>query len=189
MFDQFLDFVRAESQQAVVANPDIPEEHNEAVIHAAATTVQQGVQQVYQDQGANGVKNMFQQVEQGNDKHPAVQQMSGNFMDNLAGKFGLSKMVAGGLAATLIPMLLRKMLNRGQNSSVSGFNMGSILGGLLGGGAIGGMFGGNNSNVNNNTNTRQPGGMLSNLGNSLGLDKDGDGDTDMQDLMAMFGKR
>jgi len=185
MFEQLLGFVREASQEAVVQNPAVPDEHNEAVIQEAATTVQTGIQDIYQQQGAAGIKQLFQSADQGNTNSPQVQQLSGNFVDNLTSRLGISKGMAGGLAAMLIPMLLRKMMHHNsQGNTGSGFNMGNILGSILGGGALGGMFGGNSSQPQTGG-----GGMMSQIGASLGLDRDGDGDTDLNDLMSMFGKR
>jgi hypothetical protein len=61
--------------------------------------------------------------------------------------------------------------------------MGNILGSLLGGGALAGMIPGMGGHANQQS---SGGGMLSNMGNKLGLDRDGDGDTDLQDLIGMF---
>lgn len=179
MFEQLMDFVRQQTQESVVQNPEVPNEHNEAVMQEAASSVQTGIQQIYQQQGASGVKQLFQSAEEGRTDAPQVQHLNSNFADNITSKLGIPKGAAMGIAMAVIPMLLRNMMKRGGNQS-GGFDLGSILGSVLGGGK---------SQAAPNNPHSTGGGILGNLGASLGLDRDGDGDTDLNDLMAMFGKK
>lgn len=171
-----MNFVRQNSQEAVVQNPDVPSEQQEIVMQEAAGSVQTGIQQIYQQQGAAGVKQLFQSAAQGQTNSSQVQHLTSNFTDNITSKLGLSKGAAGALAAAIIPMLLRRMTQQNTPGADNGFSMGGLLSSILGG-----------SNKTGGTGTG--GGMLGKLGASLGLDKDGDGDTDLNDLMSLFGKK
>lgn len=88
--------------------------------------------------------------------HPAVQEIQGNFATNIIQKFGINPGAAGNIAATLIPTIL---------SAVSGKTGGLDLQSILQ------SFGGGN---------------LSSLGAKFGLDKDKDGDVDLNDVTKMF---
>ena len=180
MFDQLMELVRDSGQQTVVENPDVPNEHNEAVMQEASSSIFSGLQNMMQTGGPGALKSLFQGVQSGDTNHPAVQQVANQFSGNLMQKFGLNSGAAKAIAISLIPMVLSKLMHRSQNAdSSSGFSIGNILGSLMGGGSQPSGMG-------------QPqqagGGMLSNLGTKFGLDKDGDGDTDMKDLMSMFGR-
>lgn len=183
MFEQLMDFVRQQTQESVVQNPEVPNEHNEAVMQEAASSVHTGIQQIYQQQGASGVKQLFQSAEEGRTDAPQVQHLNNNFADNITNRLGIPKGAAMGMAMAIIPMLLRNMMHKGSGSSGGGgFDLGSILGSVLGKGNGNAAATGQKSN----------GGLmgnLSNIGASLGLDKDKDGDVDLNDLMGMFGKK
>ena len=173
MFDQLMDLVRESGQESVVNNPAVPNEHNEAVMQEASSSIFSGLQNMLQTGGPGALKGLFEGVQSGDQNHPAVQQVANQFSGNLMQKFGLGSGIAKSIAISLIPVVLSKLMGRAQSAgnSNSGFSITNILGSLMGGG--------------------QPqmagaGGGLSGIGNSLGLDRDGDGDTDMKDLMGMF---
>lgn len=182
MLEQFMSLLRESSQDAIVQNPEVPNEHNEAVMQEAAGSLQTGLQQIYQTHGASGVKQLFESAEANRTDAPEVQQVSQHFADNITNKLGIPKGSAMSMAMAIIPMLLRNMMRKGSGKSNGGFDLGSILGSVLGGGG---------------SRTATPGqkssgglmGNLSNIGASLGLDKDKDGDVDLNDLMSMFGKK
>lgn len=88
--------------------------------------------------------------------HPAVQEIQGNFATNIMQKFGINQGVAVSIAATLIPQILSAV--KGQTG---GLDLQSVLQ----------SFGGGN---------------LSSLGAKFGLDKDKDGDVDLNDVTKMF---
>jgi hypothetical protein len=89
--------------------------------------------------------------------HPAVQEIQGNFATNIMQKFGINQGAAAGIAATLIPQILSAV-----SGKTGGLDMQSILQ----------SFGG--------------AGGLSSLGAKFGLDKDNDGDVDLNDVTKMF---
>lgn len=89
--------------------------------------------------------------------HPAVQEIQGNFATNIIEKFGINPGAASNIAATLIPTILSAISNK-----TGGMDLQSILQ----------SFGG--------------AGGLSGLGAKFGLDKDNDGDVDLNDVTKMF---
>jgi hypothetical protein len=171
MFEQLMQLVRESGQQSVVENPEVPNEHNEAVMHEATSSIAGSVQNLMQTEGPGAVQSLVEDAQNGNTDNPHVQQVSNHFAGNLMQKFGLNSGAAQSIAASLIPMVLGRLAGGGGGNS-GGFNIGNILGSLTGGGGqagSGGMLGG-----------------LSSLGAKFGLDKDGDGDVDMSDLGSMF---
>jgi uncharacterized protein YidB (DUF937 family) len=92
--------------------------------------------------------------------HPAIQQIQGNFVTSIMQKFGISESAASGIATTLIPNIMASLKSEG-GSIGNGLNIQEILKSV----------GGDN---------------LSGIGTKLGLDKDGDGDVDLNDVTRMF---
>ncbi len=195
MLEELMNIIRQQGQQSVVANPDVPNEQNEAVMQEASASITGQMQDMLQQGGPGAIKNLFEGVQSGDVNHPAVQGMANNFAGSIMDKFGISGSAAKALAISLIPMVLSKLMHRAKDPNDSGINIGSILGSLVGGGAAGGLgsiFGGSNNNAP--ATAQQPaatgGGdimsQLSNMGTKFGLDKNGDGKTDLADLMKMF---
>jgi hypothetical protein len=184
MIDQLMDLVRESGQQTVVENPAVPNEQNEAVMQEASSSIFSGLQNVMQTGGPGALKNLFEGVESGDHSHPAVQQVASQTSNNLSEKFGLNSGAAKSIAASLIPVVLAKLMNRSRNAdSSSGFSIGNILASLTGGTSQPGVPGGNQQQGSGDIM-----GNISRMGAKFGLDKDGDGDTDLNDLMRMFGR-
>lgn len=97
-----------------------------------------------------------------------MQQISGNFMSSIMEKFGLNNQQAGGIAGSLIPMILGKLVNKTNDPNDSSLNIQDIFNGLS----------------NNKTSGIDIGSIFSKF--SGGLDKDGDGDVDLNDLTMIF---
>jgi len=209
MFNQqLMELVRDSGQQTVVENPDVPNEQNEAVMEEASSSIENGMQQMLQSGGPGALKELFEGVENGDTNNPALQQVTNRFSGNLQQKFGMNAGSAKSIAISLIPVVLGKLLNKSRNAdNNSGFNIRNILGSLLGGdthpsgtdsrqdvdaqpSGIESPQGGDAQPSGTESPQGRGGilGKLSNIGTKLGLDKDGDGDTDLKDLLRLFSR-
>jgi hypothetical protein len=166
MSDQLNEIIQQAGQQAVAENDQIPNEHSDAIVQEAQKSITGGLQNLAQ----SGDLAELAQNPQAAVSHPAVQGISDNFMQNIMNKFGLSKLAAGGLASTLIPMVMGKVLGGG------GGGIGGLLSSLTGGGGA----------TAGNQQASGSGGMLGNIGSALGLDKDGDGSIGLGDLSKLI---
>jgi hypothetical protein len=145
MFEQLLDLVKGHSQESIVNNPDVPNEHNEAVQQEATSSIMSTLQGML-GSGGNGaaqVLNLFNQSNSGADinNHPVAQSMSSNLVGNLMNKFGIGGNQAGGIVSMLLPMVLNKLVGGASNSNAGGgggLNIQSIFNSLSGG-KTGGM--------------------------------------------------
>ncbi len=137
MLEQIFEMIKDFGKEQVVDNPEIPNEQNEAVMAEASHAVAGTLQQQLAQGNVAGVMDMFRS----NDSteimgNPVAQNMQAGFMDNISSKLGINKNVAAGLAATLIPMVLSKLVHRTNSTDPadSGFNLNSLIGSLTGGG-------------------------------------------------------
>lgn len=158
MWEQITQLIQQVSQQSVVDNPAVPNEHNEGVIGEAKNVISQTLGNLAADGRSDEAAEVLQTP-----GHPAAQQMESNFATNIMQKFGINPAAAGGIAATLIPSILSML--RGQAGQAGGFNIQQLIQQL------------GNGNVAS---------TLSGIGVKMGLDKDGDGDVDLSDLTRMF---
>lgn len=103
-----------------------------------------------------------------NQDNPVVQNVSGNVIQNLMNKFNLDQGSANNIAGGLVPSVLKNLVSRTNNPGDNSFDIQGIFN-QLSGGKTGGM---------------DIAGLIAKF--KGGLDKDGDGDTDLKDIMAMF---
>ncbi|MEQ1553884.1 MAG: hypothetical protein ABL929_06890 [Ferruginibacter sp.] len=173
MFEQLLELVKSQSGEAIVNNPAVPNEHNEAVMNEATNSITSTLQGLLSSGGSNGIAqvlNMFSNQNAGADvnNHPVAQTMSSNLVSSLMSKFGIGGQQAGGIASMLLPMVLNKLIG-GSSNTGGGLNIQSLFNGLSGG-KTGGM---------------DIGSLVAQFGGNA-LDKNHDGHVDLQDLMAAF---
>jgi hypothetical protein len=173
MFEQLLDLVKGHSQEAIVNNPDVPNEHNEAVQHEATNSITGTLQSLLAGGGAASVLNLFSNQNAGADinNHPVAQSMSSNLVSSLMGKFGIGGQQAGGIASMLLPMVLNKLVGGASNNAAGGggLNIQSIFNSLSGG----------------KTSGMDIGSLVSQFGGNA-LDRNHDGKVDLADLTAAF---
>lgn len=166
MFEQLSEILNQASKSAIVENADVPNEHNEAVTQEAQNSILAGLQNMNPAQ-------ITQMVEQGTDANSeGVNNITNQFAGNIAEKFGINSNMAKTIGASLIPMVMGKLFNKAKDPNDQSFGLQDILGSLTGGGAASG-------GIQNTINS---------IGGKLGLDKDGDGDVDLNDITKMFGK-
>lgn len=175
MFEQLLQMVTSHGQDAVVNNPAVPNEHNEAVLHETTNSITSTLQGLLGG-GGNGaaqVLNMFSQQNANADlsSHPVSQAISGNLVSSLMNKFGIGGQQAGGIASMLIPMVLSKLVGGASNAPAGGggLNIANIFSSLSGG----------------NTGGLNIGSLVSQFAGNA-LDKNHDGHTDLADLVSAF---
>lgn len=180
MFEQLMQMIQQSGQQAVVENKEVPNENNDAILNEAQNTITSSLADLQNNGQLNTLMDSFQNDPAAAQSHPAVQNISNNFMGSIMEKFGLNKATAASIAAAIIPMVLSQVMNKGgSQQSGGGFDLGGLLSSLTGG----------NNTAAAPGQQGQGGGImdtLSNLGAKFGMDKDGDGDVDMNDITKMI---
>ncbi|HRN55758.1 MAG TPA: hypothetical protein PLL71_04870 [Agriterribacter sp.] len=171
MLDNLLNLVQQYAGDAIARNPSIPDEKNNEVIAEASHSIAGGLQGLLSQGGLKDVLKMFGGQGEGVESSPVAQQISGGFMQNLIEKFGLDNQSAGNIASSVIPGVLNNLVQKTNDASDSSFDIQGLFNSLSGGKTSG-------LNLQD---------MLSKV-RSGALDLDGDGDTDLQDLMLLFNK-
>ena len=166
MLENLLELVKQHAGEAIVNNPAIPNEQNDAVIQETTQSITGGLQNMLASGGITDVLNMFR----GQGGSSVTQHISGGVIQNLMNKFGLNQSAASGIAGSLVPGILQNLVNQTNDPGNSSFDIQGIFNSLSGG----------------RTQGIDVQGLLSKVTQGGGLDKDGDGDVDLQDLTAMF---
>ena len=171
MFDQLSELVKQFGDEAVINNPTVPNEHNEAVMQEAGSTILSGLKDMVATGNIDDLSGMLSGKTAINGNNPVVKQLTEKVTGNLGEKFGLSKDAAGSVAGGLITQILGGLLNNAKDAKQPGFNMNDLIA------AISGGKGGNLMDA------------VSKYGGQFGLDQNNDGKVDIGDAMAAVSKK
>ena len=139
MLDNLFDLVKGLSVDAVVNNPDVPNEHNDAVVAEATNTVAGGLQNMVAGGGLENIISLFggggQQQSGGKGllSNPIVNMMIGHFAKKLMTKFGLGGSQASSVSNNLIPNVINGLINKTNDPNNSNFTLDNLLHSLTGG--------------------------------------------------------
>ncbi|KIC03650.1 hypothetical protein OA88_02555 [Flavobacterium sp. JRM] len=172
MFEQLTQLVQQYGGSAVVNNPAVPNEHNEAVISETSNSIFSGLQKIASEGGAEQLASLFSGKSPIDSSNPVVQQITQQLSGNLGEKFGLSSEVSSGVAAGMIPQILGSLVGKAKDSNDSSFQISDIITAISGnGGQASGIMD-----------------AISKYGTQFGLDQNGDGKVDVSDAMALGNK-
>lgn len=173
MLDQLLGLIQQNSQEAIVQNPAVPNEHNEDVMQTLLGSVTGGLQEHAQSGNMPEIMGLLAgksgTAGGGLMNNPIVASIATNAISAIMRKFGMSQGTAGGIVSSVLPGVIGGMISKINNSGDSSMDFNSVLGGL---------FGGNSSNAA----TQSSGFDFNQIGSAMA-----DGKLDMNDLMRMGG--
>ena len=132
MLEELFKLVTNESQEQIIDNPQIPNQHNEEAIQTTTDSIFKSLQgQVNQGNGADVLSLLGGRSSlQGN---PIVNGLVGNVTNSLMDKLGIESPVAKQIAAVLVPVIIGKLINRTNDPKDNGFDLNSIFGSLTNG--------------------------------------------------------
>jgi uncharacterized protein YidB (DUF937 family) len=167
MLDNLMNLVRQNAGDAVINNPSIPNEKNEAAVQSAGSSILSTLQNALSGGRLNDVLGFFKN---GNSGSPEiVQEATGNYAQDLQNKLGLDPTEAQSVANKVVPQTMNQLASKTTDPNDTSFNIQDIFN-KISGGKTGGF---------------DVQGMLNHFGGGK-MDKDGDGDVDLQDLKSMF---
>jgi hypothetical protein len=151
MLENLQNLVREYAGDAIINNPAIPNERNEEAVADVSSSIVSGLKTAVANGNTDEVQSLFKNGAAAAATSRVAQNIQAGFAQNLMQKFGLDPGKAGGIAGSLIPMVLQKFVHKTNDPNDKSFDLSSVLGSITGGGGIG------------------------NIMNSLGGDKDGGG--------------
>jgi hypothetical protein len=143
MLDQLFNLVKQFGQDAVVNNPEVPNEHNNDVMADATHTIASGFKNVMAGGGFQNILDLFKGGGNAGGtassgiggllKNPMVTMMVGYFVSKLVNKYRMSPASASNVASSLIPNALNGLINNTNDPNNQGFTLDKLIGSLTGG--------------------------------------------------------
>jgi uncharacterized protein YidB (DUF937 family) len=132
MLENLINLIQQHAGDAVVNNPAVPNEQNNAVINEAGNSIVGSLQNMVSQGNLQDVMNLFHNSGNVNST-PAAQNITGNFVQSLMNKFGLDQNAANGVASNLIPNVLQSLVQKTNDPNDSSFNLQGIISHLTSG--------------------------------------------------------
>ncbi len=168
MLEQLLNMVKEQAGAAIIQNPDIPDERNEEAVADVTSNIAGGLQQALAGGQFNDVLRLLGGRGGDLQNNPLANQLSGNAVESLMNKFNLNQGQAGNVVSNLLPGVLQNLISKTNDPSDNSIDLQGIFNSLTGG-KTGGL---------------DLQGLLGRVTQG-GLDRDGDGDTDLNDIISM----
>jgi uncharacterized protein YidB (DUF937 family) len=137
MLENLINLVKEHAGDAIINNNAIPNEHNDAAIATTAGSIMDGLKNQITSGGMDGITDIFKS---GNSA-ALTNSISNNVVGELMKKFGLDNSAASGIVASLLPVVMGKLVSKTNDPNDNSFDMGSIIGAVTGnsGGIAGGI--------------------------------------------------
>ena len=167
MFENLINLIRQNAGDAVISNPSIPNEKNEAAVETAGSSIIATLKNALAGGRLNDVLGFFKNGRQGSPE--LVQEATNNYAQDLQNKLNIPPAEASKTAAALVPQTMQQLATKTADPSDTSFNIQDIFNKL-------------SSNKTSGFNMEK---MLNKFTGGK-LDKDGDGDVDFKDLKSIF---
>ncbi len=140
MFDNLLNLVKEHAGEAIVKNPAIPNEHNDAAISETTNSIMNSLKGQASGGNTDNLMSMFSGGSV-DEENPVVKQVSGNAITDLMKKFGIDNAQASSIVSSIIPTVMGKLVSKTNDKNDSSFSLDGIMS-SLGGSGLGSMLGG-----------------------------------------------
>ncbi len=139
MLEELFNLVKGSADDAVINNPDVPNDQNNEVVAEATNTVASGLRNMVAGGGLQNILSLFnnkggqQSGGSGLLNNPIVNMMIGHFAGKLMSKFNLGGQQANNVATSLIPNVISNLVSKTNDPNNSSFSIEKLLNSITGG--------------------------------------------------------
>jgi len=142
MLENLINLVKENAGDAIINNPAVPNEQNDAVIAAAGQSLQGSMQNMILQGKLQDLLSLFHNGVGNTATNPSVQNISTDLIQNLSDKFGFNQSTSSGIASNLIPGLLERLVSKTNDPADNSFSLQGIIGHLTSGDGLSNLLGG-----------------------------------------------
>ncbi|TDH26770.1 hypothetical protein EXU57_08110 [Segetibacter sp. 3557_3] len=168
MIENLNSLVKQNADDVIINNAAIPNERNDEAVQEASTAIENSLKTSLAGGDVKEVAGLFNGTSETVATSPVTQKATGNFIDRLQSRFGLNVQQSANIANNLIPTVLKRLVQKTADPNDQSFDLQKIFNEVSEG-------------KTNGLNVKE---MLNKFKGKM--DKDGDGDVDLQDFKAFF---
>ncbi len=166
MLENLINLVKENAGEAIVNNPEVPNENNDKAIEVTGNSIMDTLRNAVSGGDISQLTSLFN----GDANNAETSELAGNaksdVVSNLIEKLGLSPEIAQRISQTVVPLVMAKLVGKTNNPNDNSFNIQDMLGNLTGdagGFDLGSVLG----KINSSNSDREKSGSGS-LGDTLG---------------------
>lgn len=147
MLESLIQLVKENAGEAIINNPAVPNEKNDAAIEATAGSIFDSLKSQFVSGGGADLISGFFNVEQNESSGQLASGIAENATTGLVKKIGLPEGTAAGIVTQLLPKVMSSLKSKTNDPADNSFDLQGIIGSLAGGQTDGmlnkvkGMFG------------------------------------------------
>ena len=141
MLENLLNLVKENAGDAIVNNPAIDNQFNDAAIGETSSHIIDGLKNEYSSGNIGGLMGLLNGGVQNIASNPIVGNIISSLAATLGNKFGVDATQAGQMAAKLVPTVISQLTSKINDPNDKSFDLQGIIS-AFGGGGVGGMIGG-----------------------------------------------
>ncbi len=140
MLDKIAQLVREQGQDAIVRNPQIPDDKNEEAINVTANSLMEQLTGRKSGFDLKSLTGLFQGADDDVASNPTTNKLTSGVADNLMKKLGIDNAAAMAIAGKVIPMVLARMKSKSNDPNDQDFDLNDMLD-MFGKGKAGNILG------------------------------------------------
>lgn len=131
MLDNLINLVKEHAGDAIINNKAIPNENNNKAIETTASSIVEALKGQVSGGNVSDLAGLFS-GKTGGTSGGIMDAITGNVTKNLVSKLGIDNAAASGVAASLIPTVMKSLVKKTNDPNDKSFDLGGIVNSLGG---------------------------------------------------------
>lgn len=131
MLENLLKLVKDNADDAIINNPAVPNQQNDAAIETTTSSIFETLKTQVSANNITDIVNLFKNNGSGSNGN-LLSNVNADAVKNLMAKLGIDNAAATGIASSLIPTVLNKLVNKTNDPNDSSFDLKDIVSSLGG---------------------------------------------------------